>query len=129
MLTTVKDITEHVCERMHICAADVLGESRMTQHVRVRHVIMLVADRKLRMASTQIGRRFGRDHSTAQFGVATALQRLKAGDWMTTRAYRLAVRYVAARGAVRPRTAYTVMPIYKGISPSIRSKIAHREAA
>lgn len=62
-------IVKSVAEAYGVLPSQIYGKSRILHLVRPRHVAMFLIREKLGYSFPQIGRLFGRDHSSVQYGV------------------------------------------------------------
>jgi chromosomal replication initiation ATPase DnaA len=67
-----------LCERASVTLADILGRSRVSRIVRVRHRVWAVLRWTLELSYPEIGRIWGVDHSTVMAGVRQHERRLAA---------------------------------------------------
>lgn len=73
-----------VAECADLTAADLVGADRRESRVYPRHVAMLLCRERLGLSFPRLAEVFHRDHSTTQYGVKAARDRLGAGEQLST---------------------------------------------
>ncbi len=63
-ITSFDEIQRVVCHHFHLRAADLVGKDRHKTVALARHLAMFVCKEKLRVSFPEIGRAFGKDHTT-----------------------------------------------------------------
>ena len=73
-LTSVDDIQRAVCHHFHLRAADLLSKDRHKTTAFARHVAMYLCKQRLSVSFPELGRAFGKDHTT----VISAVRKVEA---------------------------------------------------
>ncbi|TPN03823.1 hypothetical protein FJ973_29720 [Mesorhizobium sp. B2-1-3] len=67
-----RQIVEHICEKHGVCPSEMSSDNRKHRVVRARNeAIYLVKDRKPMLSSPQIGKWFGKDHTSILHSLAS----------------------------------------------------------
>ncbi len=68
-LTTLDDIQRAVCHHFHVRSSDLLSTDRHRSIALARHVAMYLAKMRLNVSFPELGRAFGKDHTTVMSAV------------------------------------------------------------
>lgn len=77
-LSPVQAIAQEEAERAGITMAKILGAQRSQKYVKPRHIAMWRAARETKASLVEIGRIFGRDHTTVMYAVGKVAAAQKA---------------------------------------------------
>ncbi len=96
-LVPVSVVIQAVARTHGVRSADITGPKRNRMMTRARHLAMYLARRHCGVSFPELGREFGRDHSTVQHGVAKVESDLKVDDDLATRVRVLEQQILARR--------------------------------
>ena len=65
----VEDIQRAVCHHFHLKSSDLLGQDRHKSKAFARHVAMYLCKQRLSVSFPELGRAFGKDHTTVMSAV------------------------------------------------------------
>ena len=74
----IEIIVKHVAEHGNVRVADIMEHNRTAKASAARHVAQFLAHHLLLMGPVEIGRQFGRDHSTVIHAIKTVQGRVRA---------------------------------------------------
>lgn len=62
-------VVDYISKITGISAADIRGQKRSRKYARARHAAMYIAWRDMELSTPQIGRYFGRDHTSVLYAI------------------------------------------------------------